>query len=101
MLGRTGMRARIGAVTASLARRSLAVVLVSLSALCCAAGSHPAQPPREPGREEWLELETPHFSIYTDLTELPARHMAQSLEDARAALLAGAWPGAKGPPGRT
>ncbi|HWO10152.1 MAG TPA: hypothetical protein VNN80_11750 [Polyangiaceae bacterium] len=74
---------------------------MSLSALCCAAGSHPAQPPREPGREEWLELETPHFSIYTDLTELPARHMAQSLEDARAALLAGAWPGAKGPPGRT
>lgn len=95
------LRTRQAATIAAIERRLRLMVLAGLCAIGCAAGTPPAQPPREPGRGHWVELETPHFSIYTDLVEVRARNMAGALEDVRAALLASAWPGAKGPLGRT
>jgi hypothetical protein len=78
-------------------------LLASIGAWGCGArlGSGPPGQPGSSARAGWLELETPHFRVHTDLPELQAREMGRSLEDARTALLASAWPGAKGPPGRT
>lgn len=47
----------------------------------------------------WLQVETSHFNLYTNLPEPSARDLAQSLEEARAALLLLAWGGAAGPEG--
>lgn len=78
--------------------------VVLLSALAgCGAGFRSGAPGQSgsSGRAPWLEVQTPHYLMHTDLPELQAREMARSLEDARAALLASAWPGARGPAGRT
>ncbi|HKO92614.1 MAG TPA: DUF1570 domain-containing protein, partial [Polyangiaceae bacterium] len=49
----------------------------------------------------WLEIETAHFHLHTDLAELPARDLAQSLEEVRAGLLTLSWAKAPGPPDRS
>lgn len=72
-------------------------VAASLLAGCGGAGftrSHPTS-------DRWVEIETPHFVIDTDLVEPRALWMARALEDARAALLASAWPDAQAPRGKT
>jgi len=79
-------------------RRGLRLWIGVVGALLTGCGAG-AWRPSISGR--WLELETPHFVIDTDLGERRARSMAQALEDSRAALLASAWSGAKDPRGRT
>lgn len=49
----------------------------------------------------WAQIDTPHFSVSTNLDELAALELARSLEEARAALLALAWTGGRDPRGRT
>src|SRR5687768_13431707 len=53
------------------------------------------------GKERWLQLDTPHFAVSTDLNEQRARQLAQTLEDMRAALLALAWTNGRNPNTRT
>jgi len=79
------------------------VLLSALAGWGCAARFSSAPPGQSSttARAPWLEVQTPHYLMHTDLPELQAREMARSLEDARSALLASAWPGAKGPAGRT
>ena len=53
--------------------------------LSCAHGPRPVQP------EQWLELQTEHFVLRTDLAPRDAHRMAADLEVVRAALLAAGW----------
>jgi hypothetical protein len=71
--------------------------VVSLLVGCGASSFVTGRPKAEP----WVEVVTPHYVVATDLFESRARAIALELEDSRAALLAAAWPGAAGPPGRT
>jgi hypothetical protein len=56
----------------------------------------------EVGRAEraWTELTSAHFVVRTDLPPAEARELVQTLEDARAAMLAMVWGGQAGPPTR-
>ncbi|HTV20668.1 MAG TPA: hypothetical protein VMG12_18420 [Polyangiaceae bacterium] len=51
--------------------------------------------------ERWLELETPHFVVHTDSYPERAIELTKQMEQARAMLLAAAWPMARDPGGRT
>jgi tetratricopeptide (TPR) repeat protein len=74
----------------------LLAVLLGLAAASCQVV---ARTPGAPGAAgEWLELQTPHFTIDTDLSELSALAVARNLEDIRTALIGVAWTGAHNPP---
>jgi hypothetical protein len=51
--------------------------------------------------DEWIRLDTPHFSISSNLEPRSAERIARTLEETRACLLALAWTGASDPRGRT
>jgi len=53
------------------------------------------------GGPVWWELTSDHFVLRTDLKPRAAMETLRTLEDARAGMLAGMWPGVVGPPGRT
>ena len=46
----------------------------------------------------WREVQTPHFTVDSDLPELAVREVAENLEQMRAALIVAAWTGARNPP---
>lgn len=48
--------------------------------------------------DEWVEVQTAHFTVDSDLPELAAREVARNLEEIRAALIEAAWTGAHDPP---
>jgi tetratricopeptide (TPR) repeat protein len=48
--------------------------------------------------DEWVEIQTPHFTLDSDLSELAARQVARNLEEMRASLIEAAWTGAREPP---
>ncbi|HEX4382224.1 MAG TPA: DUF1570 domain-containing protein [Myxococcales bacterium] len=48
----------------------------------------------------WLELRSDHFEVRSDLPEAEARQVVQSLEEARAVMLAVMWPGQAEPAGK-
>lgn len=48
--------------------------------------------------DDWVEVETQHFTVDSDLSELQAREVARNLEEMRAALIEAAWTGAHEPP---
>jgi hypothetical protein len=54
--------------------------------------------PGAPPEGAWFEVQTPHFTVATDLPELQALQVARNLEDIRTALIAVAWTGARNPP---
>jgi len=62
-------------------RRLLAVALL----LSCAHGPRRVEP------ERWVEVQTEHFVLRTDLSREDARQTAIDLEEVRAALLAAGW----------
>lgn len=57
-------------------------------ALACACSHAPAAVERRPA---FLELESEHFSLVTDVPERDGRETLRQLEDVRAALLEGSW----------
>ncbi len=48
--------------------------------------------------DDWIEIETPHFTVDSDLPEMTAREVARNLEEMRASLIEAAWTGAHEPP---
>jgi len=68
-----------------------------LCAGCAASTQHGAGS----SQKRWTQIDTLHFSMSTNLDDRAALAMARSLEEARAALLALAWTGARDPRGRT
>jgi tetratricopeptide (TPR) repeat protein len=69
----------------------LLAFLVSSSTACL--GPRLAQCPAE-GGEPWMELESDHFVLQTDLPPQEAQKGIEYLERTRAAMLAAAWPAA-------
>jgi tetratricopeptide (TPR) repeat protein len=69
----------------------LLALLVSSSTACL--GPRLAQCPSEGGKP-WLELESDHFVLQTDLPPEEAQKGVEYLERTRAAMLAAAWPAA-------
>ena len=53
------------------------------------------------GGPAWRELTSDHFVLRTDLSPREALETVRTLEDTRAAMLAGMWAGAAGPPGKS
>jgi hypothetical protein len=81
-------------------KRSIAArLLVILASASCGGGA--LQHGTAPSRDRWVQLDTPHFAISTNLDDATANGIATSLEQVRASLLALAWTGAKDPRGRT
>jgi len=72
-----------------------AVLLSATLALTLAC--HAARPT---DASAWLELESPHFTVRTDLAEGSARVYVIELEHMRDALFLGSWHGDAPPPGR-
>lgn len=54
-----------------------------------------------PRGQAWLEVQSPHFDLYTDLEQAAALDMSQALEESRAGLIHVAWRAAADPRGRT
>jgi hypothetical protein len=54
-----------------------------------------------PRGQAWLEVQSPHFDLYTDLEEAAAVEMAHALEESRAGLIRVAWRAESDPRGRT
>lgn len=75
------------------------VALVALLAVGSGCATLPTCPAK--GGTTWLELETPHFTLRTNLSAADADALMRTLEETRAALLAAVWPNAPDPPGRT
>ena len=75
----------------------LGAALVSGACTSCAGGLQA----RATSPDAWLRLDTPHFSLSTNLAPANAERIARTLEDTRASLLALAWVGARDPRGRT
>lgn len=48
--------------------------------------------------DDWVEIETPHFTLDSNLPEMTAREVARNLEEIRASLIEAAWTGAHEPP---
>ena len=68
-------------------------------ALCfTAACQMNLQSARSARTDEWVEIQTPHFTVDSDFPELMAREIARNLEEMRAALIEAAWTGAHDPP---
>jgi Flp pilus assembly protein TadD len=66
-------------------------LLASLSCVLLLGCSHRATLPD--GSPAWVELETDHFILLTDVSESEARNVARELEEARSAMIAGSWHG--------
>jgi len=79
------------------------LLLCAIGTLFGCAGLAIAPASSSSGRagETWLEIETAHFRVFTDLAELPALDLVQSLEEVRAGLLTLSWAKAPGPPDRS
>jgi hypothetical protein len=75
-----------------------ALVVCAWLSAGCGAG---AQLRARSNAERWTRVETPHFSLSTNLDGVAALELARSLEETRAALLALAWTGGRDPRGRT
>jgi tetratricopeptide (TPR) repeat protein len=71
---------------------ALLAVLATLN-LACVAGPRFTKCPGEGGRA-WLELDSEHYTLRTDLPPEEATLAMTYLEQTRAAMLAAAWPGA-------
>jgi tetratricopeptide (TPR) repeat protein len=69
--------------------------LLAMAAVCACAHVDPAA-----NAGAWLTLRSDHFEVRSDLPEADARQVVQSLEEARAAMLAVMWPGQIEPQGR-
>jgi hypothetical protein len=83
------------------AARSCGVLqgMAAALSLCFTAGCQMNLPSaRSTPADGWVEIETPHFTVDSDLPELAARQVARSLEEIRAALIEAAWTGAHDPP---
>jgi len=76
---------------------TIGIAFVIAAAGCAAA--LPLCPAK--GGPVWWELTSDHFVLRTDLKPRAAMETLRTLEDARAGMLAGMWPGVVGPPGRT
>jgi tetratricopeptide (TPR) repeat protein len=72
----------------------MAAVLLALLAAACARELRSANP------DAWLELQSEHFNLRTDLPELSARRAIGDLELIRNALLAAGWHGKTSSPAR-
>jgi hypothetical protein len=78
------------------------VLVMALSVCCSAACQLNPQSPHSARTGDWVEVETPHFTVDSDLPEMTARQDARDLEEMRASLIEAAWTGAREPPrGRT
>ncbi|MCP3168743.1 DUF1570 domain-containing protein [Myxococcus qinghaiensis] len=73
----------------------MAVLLMSLmsGSWGCVVGPRFTRCPGEDGRA-WVELDSEHYTLRTDLPPEQAREAMSVLEHTRVALLAGMWPGA-------
>ncbi len=83
-------------LTGSSVRRAAAVALLSLAGGC--AHSRSFRCPAE-GGQPWLEIQSDHFVLKTDVAEDAAERVIRELEAMRMAEL-GAWDGAFDPPAR-
>ena len=72
----------------------IAAVIIAAMAVACARELRSANP------NAWLELETEHFTLRTDLEEEDARRAVDDLELIRSALLATGWHGETTSPAR-
>lgn len=76
--------------------RAASIAIIFVAAFGCATfGSSTACPAK--GGPPWTEITTRHFVIRTDLDADDADELARQLEEARAVLLAAAWPKAPDP----
>jgi hypothetical protein len=85
------MGQRSGAWTGSCAIAILATAIGCASLPPCPAKGGPA----------WRELTSDHFVLRTDLSPREALETIRTLEDTRAAMLAGMWAGLVEPPGKS
>ncbi len=82
------------AMRASSGRVAARLCLAAVGLLLCGCASTAKS-------RAWLEVNTAHYQIYTDLKQPLAREMASTLEEVRRALLMTAWPGAAPTANRT
>jgi len=76
--------------------RSCAIAILATAMGCASLPPCPAR-----GGPAWRELTSDHFVLRTDLSPREALETIRTLEDTRAAMLAGMWAGAAGPPGKS
>ena len=75
---------------------SCAIAMLATAIGCASLPPCPAK-----GGPAWRELTSDHFVLRTDLSPRDALETVRTLEDTRAAMLAGMWAGAAGPPGKS